>query len=81
MSLSGMWYAMTQQSVLQSDSLFTVKLLKIWGHELCSDRTTEIHTNPAQCSQKVGFRYVISWKLWMNPGPILLWSSGLALRK
>lgn len=40
-----------------------------------------IHTNPAQCSQKVGFRYVISWKLWIKPGPILHWSNGLARRK
>lgn len=46
-----------------------------------SDVPLEIRTNPAQCSQKVGFRYVISWKLWMKPGPILHWSSGLARRK
>lgn len=62
-------------------SKFSLREAKLWRRETCSDVIVEIHTNPAQCSQKVGFRYVISWKLWMKPGPILHWSSGLARRK
>lgn len=46
-----------------------------------ADRVEGLHTNPAQCSQNVGFRQFISWKLWMNPGPILHWRRGLARRK